>query len=166
VVAFGSPAGSFSRFGGLAVVAFGSPAGSLSRFGHAASTLDSHAPLATLCAQRSGGVAERSNAAVSKTVSGGFVRRGFKSLPLRSLGQIWLALSGSRPVSLGMRALRSPRLPSGCIRDVSGRFKIVAAGIRDRIRPDRPQITPMPLDKAGFDERLQRRRDRADRCRE
>jgi hypothetical protein len=30
-----------------------------------------------------GGVAERSNAAVSKTVSGGFVRRGFKSLPLR-----------------------------------------------------------------------------------
>src|SRR5205823_3542707 len=31
-----------------------------------------------------GGVAERSNAAVSKTVSGGFVRRGFKSLPLRS----------------------------------------------------------------------------------
>jgi hypothetical protein len=28
-------------------------------------------------------VAERSNAAVSKTVSGGFVRRGFKSLPLR-----------------------------------------------------------------------------------
>ena len=29
-------------------------------------------------------MAERSNAAVSKTVSGGFVRRGFKSLPLRS----------------------------------------------------------------------------------
>ena len=28
-------------------------------------------------------MAERSNAAVSKTVSGGFVRRGFKSLPLR-----------------------------------------------------------------------------------
>jgi hypothetical protein len=28
-------------------------------------------------------VAERSNAAVSKTVSGGYVRRGFKSLPLR-----------------------------------------------------------------------------------
>jgi hypothetical protein len=34
--------------------------------------------------ERLGGVAERSNAAVSKTVSGGFVRRGFKSLPLRS----------------------------------------------------------------------------------
>src|SRR2546423_3808769 len=33
---------------------------------------------------KSGGVAERSNAAVSKTVSGGYVRRGFKSLPLRS----------------------------------------------------------------------------------
>jgi hypothetical protein len=32
-----------------------------------------------------GGVAERSNAAVSKTVSGGYVRRGFKSLPLRLL---------------------------------------------------------------------------------
>src|SRR5439155_6922288 len=32
-----------------------------------------------------GGVAERSNAAVSKTVSGSWVRRGFKSLPLRSL---------------------------------------------------------------------------------
>jgi hypothetical protein len=31
-----------------------------------------------------GGVAERSNAAVSKTVSGGNLRRGFKSLPLRS----------------------------------------------------------------------------------
>ena len=31
-----------------------------------------------------GGVAERSNAAVSKTVTGGFVGRGFKSLPLRS----------------------------------------------------------------------------------
>jgi hypothetical protein len=30
-----------------------------------------------------GGVAERSNAAVSKTVSGLWVRRGFKSLPLR-----------------------------------------------------------------------------------
>src|SRR3954467_939813 len=30
-----------------------------------------------------GGVAERSNAAVSKTVSGFWVRRGFKSLPLR-----------------------------------------------------------------------------------
>jgi hypothetical protein len=30
-----------------------------------------------------GGVAERSNAAVSKTVRGGFVPRGFKSLPLR-----------------------------------------------------------------------------------
>ena len=30
-----------------------------------------------------GGVAERSNAAVSKTVSGGNLRRGFKSLPLR-----------------------------------------------------------------------------------
>jgi hypothetical protein len=29
-------------------------------------------------------VAERLNAAVSKTVSGGFVRRGFESLPLRS----------------------------------------------------------------------------------
>jgi hypothetical protein len=32
-----------------------------------------------------GGVAERSNAAVSKTVSGLWVRRGFKSLPLRFL---------------------------------------------------------------------------------
>jgi hypothetical protein len=32
-------------------------------------------------------VAERSNAAVSKTVSGSWVRRGFKSLPLRSLLQ-------------------------------------------------------------------------------
>ena len=32
-----------------------------------------------------GGVAERSNAAVSKTVSGLWVRRGFKSLPLRYL---------------------------------------------------------------------------------
>src|SRR3979490_2895702 len=32
-----------------------------------------------------GGVAERSNAAVSKTVSGLWVRRGFKSLPLRHL---------------------------------------------------------------------------------
>src|SRR5258708_9827659 len=32
-----------------------------------------------------GGVAERSNAAVSKTVSGFWVRRGFKSLPLRSI---------------------------------------------------------------------------------
>src|SRR5438093_1236182 len=31
-----------------------------------------------------GGVAERSNAAVSKTVTGGSVGRGFKSLPLRS----------------------------------------------------------------------------------
>jgi hypothetical protein len=30
-----------------------------------------------------GGVAERSNAAVSKTVRGGYVPRGFKSLPLR-----------------------------------------------------------------------------------
>ena len=36
-----------------------------------------------LAAGLRGGVAERSNAAVSKTVSGGFVRRGFKSLPLR-----------------------------------------------------------------------------------
>jgi hypothetical protein len=35
-----------------------------------------------------GGVAERSNAAVSKTVSGGFVRRGFKSLPLRFSSRI------------------------------------------------------------------------------
>jgi hypothetical protein len=33
--------------------------------------------------QSLGGVAERSNAAVSKTVSGSWVRRGFKSLPLR-----------------------------------------------------------------------------------
>ena len=34
-----------------------------------------------------GGVAERSNAAVSKTVSGRKVRRGFKSLPLRFFAQ-------------------------------------------------------------------------------
>ena len=33
--------------------------------------------------RRLGGVAERSNAAVSKTVTGGSVGRGFKSLPLR-----------------------------------------------------------------------------------
>jgi hypothetical protein len=32
----------------------------------------------------SGGVGERSNSAVSKIVRGGFVPRGFKSLPLRS----------------------------------------------------------------------------------
>jgi hypothetical protein len=40
-----------------------------------------------LVAGARGGVAERSNAAVSKTVSGGFVRRGFKSLPLRLLSR-------------------------------------------------------------------------------
>jgi hypothetical protein len=39
-----------------------------------------------------GGVAERSNAAVSKTVSGLWVRRGFKSLPLRFLLVVLVAL--------------------------------------------------------------------------
>ena len=37
-----------------------------------------------------GGVAERSNAAVSKTVTGGSVRRGFESLPLRFVEPFWL----------------------------------------------------------------------------
>src|SRR5213596_2933538 len=41
-----------------------------------------------------GGVAERSNAAVSKTVSGLWVRRGFKSLPLRLVGLFSASLSG------------------------------------------------------------------------
>jgi hypothetical protein len=40
-----------------------------------------------------GGVAERSNAAVSKTVSGLWVRRGFKSLPLRFLLAVLVALA-------------------------------------------------------------------------
>src|SRR5437899_11709997 len=44
----------------------------------------------------SGGVAERSNAAVSKTVRGGFVPRGFKSLPLRSTTPNPASLSGIR----------------------------------------------------------------------
>jgi hypothetical protein len=50
---------------------------------------------------QNGGVAERSNAAVSKTVSGGYVRRGFKSLPLRLTSQkrlenrVWGILAGA-----------------------------------------------------------------------
>jgi hypothetical protein len=56
-----------------------------------------------------GGVAERSNAAVSKTVSGFWVRRGFKSLPLRSVGPDPAASAGFRP-----------DLPAGCEIRLSG----------------------------------------------
>jgi hypothetical protein len=43
-----------------------------------------------------GGVAERTNAAVSKTVTGLWVRRGFESLPLRLL-----VIAGARPCGSG-----------------------------------------------------------------
>src|SRR5205809_7378704 len=82
----------------------------------------------TLC--RLGGVAERSNAAVSKTVSGLWVRRGFKSLPLRSLqrnrkrsalaGQVarlGIALAARNP--LGMGTLPVPTVTS-LFSDVEG----------------------------------------------
>ena len=56
----------------------------------------------TLCAL--GGVAERSNAAVSKTVTGGSVGRGFKSLPLRSsLDHALRARSRSRFTTVRVR---------------------------------------------------------------
>jgi hypothetical protein len=61
-------------------------------------------------------VAERSNAAVSKTVSGGFVRRGFKSLPLRLLkpkpsplrGFSASTCSENRPVGLPPETAKRP----------------------------------------------------------
>ena len=57
-----------------------------------------------------GGVAERSNAAVSKTVRGGFVPRGFKSLPLRSRSRIPLpwrdsSFSGGRSAGLVVQSV-------------------------------------------------------------
>ena len=52
-------------------------------------------------------MAERSNAAVSKTVSGGFVRRGFKSLPLRFRGRIPSELRGSAQLAARIRRLAS-----------------------------------------------------------
>jgi hypothetical protein len=61
----------------------GSGCGALAHHGWTGERLGSHAAV-----RLRGGVAERSNAAVSKTVSGGFVRRGFKSLPLRFSSRI------------------------------------------------------------------------------
>src|SRR5439155_1026895 len=52
--------------------------------GHKAAGMDLKVTVSWLPLFPLGGVAERSNAAVSKTVSGSWVRRGFKSLPLRS----------------------------------------------------------------------------------
>src|SRR5258707_13699219 len=83
-----------------------------------------------------GGVAERSNAAVSKTVSGFRVRRGFKSLPLRFTATercpsglrsatgnrvgAERCLAGSNP------ALSAPTRPAQCrsraLRDLEGRL--------------------------------------------
>src|SRR5664279_6237554 len=63
------------------------------------------------CSRR-GGVAERSNAAVSKTFSGFWVRRGFKSLPLRSTRPEAASLRGLRPVILpGPSYPRDPTAP-------------------------------------------------------
>jgi hypothetical protein len=65
-----------------------------------------------------GGVAERSNAAVSKTVSGGFVRRGFKSLPLRLTKPKVVA---TQAIRVGDRAAApGPRLPLETARNRSG----------------------------------------------
>ncbi len=63
-----------------------------------------------------GGVAERSNAAVSKTVSGGFVRRGFKSLPLRltSRNPPFEAGFGVLPALRAFRAGAAPAREASC----------------------------------------------------
>src|SRR5437764_4968731 len=68
-----------------------------------------------------GGVAERSNAAVSKTVRGGFVPRGFKSLPLRSTKQVSRrGLLPCRDAALVLTSLSHPVRPLSCPRTRGG----------------------------------------------
>jgi hypothetical protein len=85
-----------------------------------------------------GGVAERSNAAVSKTVSGGFVRRGFKSLPLRLThgspprGEPW-------PFRL-LSARRVPRKSSGVDDELISREELTATCFSDHRHPRQTRV--------------------------
>ena len=78
-----------------------------------------------------GGVAERSNAAVSKTVSGLWVRRGFKSLPLRSLPRcIAIALLAA----LAAPGVAGAHIRSGTIAvDYRARVLAAPAGVLARV---------------------------------